>query len=68
MSNGDDPKAGLNPGLKARQETTHDTLHSTPPPAESASVTHADKGRGWSAVWLLVVIAGLLVTIWLVLF
>lgn len=68
MNKGSDPKTGLNPGLKARNETTHDTLHSTPPPAESTSVTRADKGRGWSAVWLAVVIIGLLITAWIVLF
>lgn len=68
MSDANDPKAGLNPGLKPQTETTYDTVHSTAPPAESASVTRADRGRGWSAVWLGVVILGLLITAWILFF
>lgn len=68
MSDTNDPRTGLNPGLKPQAETTHDTVHSSPPPAESASVTRADKGRGWSAVWLGAVILGLLITAWILFF
>lgn len=68
MSKHTDPETGLNPDLKTRTETTHDTDHSTPPPAESTSVTEADQGRGWPIVWIVVTVLGVLFALWLLFF
>ena len=43
---------GLNPGLRNHQDDTHDTMHSTPPPADSASVQRPE-GEGWPMVWMI---------------
>jgi hypothetical protein len=42
----------LNPGLRSHQDDTHDTVHSTPPPADSASVQKPE-GEGWPMVWMI---------------
>ena len=60
-----DPGPGLNPGLRRRTEDVYDTRHRTPPPAESASVQH-DEGRAWPMVWLIVMLVGVAIGIWLI--
>lgn len=62
-----DPERGLNPGLRQRTETIHDTKHPTRPPAESASVQRDETGA-WPMVWLIVTILGVAVAIWLLFF
>jgi hypothetical protein len=57
----------LNPALRQRREEAHDTTHSTPPPAESASVQH-DEGRAWPTVWLVVTLLCVLIAIYLIFF
>jgi hypothetical protein len=42
----------LNPGLRSHLDDTHDTAHSSLPPAESASVQRAE-GEGWPMVWMI---------------
>jgi hypothetical protein len=58
---------GLNPALRKRTEEVHDTRHSTPPPAESASVQR-EEGRSWPIIWAVVTIAGVVLGIWLIFF
>ncbi len=62
----DEPSAdrGLNPALKTRTDTTHDTTTSTRAPAESASVQR-EEGRGWPILWLVVTILSVLLAIWI---
>ena len=55
---------GLNPALKTRTDSSHDTSESSRSPAESASVQR-EEGRGWPLVWLVVAIVGALIAIWI---
>ncbi len=57
-------KSGLNPALKSRMETTHDTGTSSKAPVETATVQR-EEGRAWPAIWLVVTIVGLLILIYL---
>ena len=57
-------KEGLNPDLKAREDTTHGTSHSTPPPTKSVSVQR-EEGRGWPITWAIVTIVGVLIVVWI---
>lgn len=61
------PSHDLNPSLSQRRETVHDTTHSTPPPAESASVKR-EEGKAWPAIWLIVTIICVLIGIYLIVF
>lgn len=55
----------LNPSLKRRRETAHDTTRSTPGPADSASVQH-DEGRAWPMIWLIVTLLSVAIAIYLI--
>jgi hypothetical protein len=57
----------LNPALKKRKETTHDTDRRTPSPADSASVQR-EEGKPWPWIWLAVTILGVLLAIYLIFF
>jgi hypothetical protein len=57
----------LNPSLRQRREETYDTAHSTPPPADSASVQR-EEGIGWPIAWLIVTIVCVAIGIYLVFF
>ncbi len=59
-----DTKDGLNPSLKAREETIHGTSESTPPPTKSVSVQR-EEGRFWPIVWAAATIAGILIVLWI---
>jgi hypothetical protein len=61
------PDADLNPALRERRETAYDTTHSTPPPAESASVQR-DEGSAWPAIWLVVTVLCVVIAIYLIFF
>lgn len=63
----DEDRHGLNPALKAREETTHGTATSTPPPSKSVSVQR-EEGRGWPIVWAVVTIAGIVIALWILFF
>ena len=56
----------LNPSLKRRRETEHDTTTTSPAPADSASVQR-DEGRAWPMIWLIVTLLSIAVVIYLVL-
>ncbi len=62
-----DSSDGLNPSLSQRRETVHDTEHSTPAPADSASVQRVE-GKAWPAIWLIVFIVCVLIGIYLIFF
>ena len=57
----------LNPALKTRTETAHDTTESSRPPADTASVQR-EEGRGWPMVWLIVAIVGAVIGVWILFF
>jgi hypothetical protein len=62
------PRSGeLNPALKKRTEGTHDTIHRTPAPVDSASVQR-EEGRPWPWIWLVVTIVSVIVAIYLIFF
>ena len=60
----DDRKRGLNPALKSRKETSHNTSTPSPAPLESASVQR-EEGRAWPMIWLVVTIVGVLILLYL---
>lgn len=60
-----DSSHDLNPSLSKRRETTYDTEHSTPAPAESASVKR-EEGKAWPAIWLIVMIVCVLIGVYLI--
>lgn len=62
-----DAKDGLNPSLKAREETTHGTSESTPAPTKSVSVQR-EEGRFWPIVWAAATIAGIVIVLWILFF
>ena len=45
----------LNPALKSRTDTTHDTAHSTPAPVDTTSAKE-NEGEGWPVIWLVVTV------------
>jgi hypothetical protein len=57
----------LNPALRQRREATHDTAHSTPPPADSASVQR-EEGAHWPAIWLVVTLVCVAIAAYLLFF
>lgn len=62
----DEPdRTGLNPSLRSRTETTHDTSKVSRPPLETTSVQR-EEGRSWPLIWLGVTIVGVLIVIYLV--
>lgn len=69
--NGDDRSteaddAPLNPALKSGTDLTYDTDRTTPAPIETASA-RAGEGEGGPVIWLIVVVLGVALTIYLVL-
>ncbi len=56
---------GLNPALRSRRETTHDTEHSSRAPADTASVQR-EEGRAWPMIWLVATLLGLVIVLWLI--
>jgi hypothetical protein len=59
--------AELNPSLRQRREQTHDTVHSTLPPVESASVQR-EEGKGWPIAWLIVTVVCVIIGAYLIFF
>lgn len=55
----------LNPSLRRRKETAHDTTGSSPAPADSASVQR-DEGRAWPMIWLIVTLLSIAIAIYLI--
>ena len=66
MSEGpkDTERGSLNPALRDRKDESHDTRHSTPPPADSASV-QKEEGRAWPVIWLVVTILCVILAIYI---
>lgn len=60
----DQDDRGLNPALKHRTDTTHDTGRSSRPPSETASVQR-EEGRAWPMIWLVVTVVGVLVALYI---
>ena len=65
----DDPKdpdrdSKLNPALKSRVETSHNTSISSRAPHETASVQH-EEGRAWPMIWMAVTLLGIAIVIYL---
>mgnify|MGYP006190179313 CR=1 FL=1 len=58
--------APLNPALKSRTETVYDTRTTTPAPYDTASAKEGD-GEGWSIVWLVVTVVGVVLAVWFLL-
>jgi hypothetical protein len=56
---------GLNPTLKSRTETTHNTSVSSRAPHETASVQR-EEGRAWPMIWLVVTLLGVVIVLYLV--
>ncbi len=56
---------GLNPALRSRRETTHDTERSSRAPADTTSVQR-EEGRAWPMIWLVVTLLGLVIVLWLI--
>ncbi|WP_173934936.1 hypothetical protein [Chelativorans sp. Marseille-P2723] len=55
---------GLNPALKSRRETSHNTSESSQAPFATASVQR-EEGRAWPMIWLVIAIIGLLILLYL---
>lgn len=62
----DDPKPepGLNPALKRRMETSHNTGISSKAPLE-ATTMQREEGRAWPMIWLVVAILGVVILLYL---
>lgn len=60
-----DHDPSLNPALKSRTDTTHDTSTSSPPPADSVSVQR-EEGRAWPMIWLTVTVVGVILVLYLI--
>lgn len=56
----------LNPSLRNRTDTTHETRESSRPPSETASVQR-EEGRAWPMIWLAVAVVGFLVALYILL-
>lgn len=61
---GSEAGQGLNPALKQRRDTTHDTSRQSPAPADTASVQR-EEGRAWPIIWLLVTVLSVAITVYL---
>ena len=59
-------EAPLNPALKSRTETVHDTRRVTPTPFDTASAKEGE-GEGWPWIWLVVTILCVALAIWFLL-
>ena len=59
-----EPRSGLNPALKQRRETTHDTSRPSPAPADTASVQR-EEGRAWPIIWVVVTVLCVAITVYL---
>jgi hypothetical protein len=59
--------SSLNPALRQRREEAYDTTHSTPPPADSASVQR-EEGVAWPAIWLVVTLLCVGIAVYLIVF
>lgn len=55
---------GLNPALKSRTDTTHNTSRASPAPLETASVQR-EEGRAWPIIWLVATIVGVVILLYL---
>lgn len=55
-------RAGLNPALKERRETTHETARESPAPADTTSVK-GDSGRLWPIIWAVVTVVCVVIVI-----
>jgi hypothetical protein len=64
-SNVNPEDAPLNPALKSRTDTTHDTTRRTPPPADTASAKEGE-GEGWPLIWLVVTIVCVVLAAWFI--
>ena len=47
--------APLNPALKSRTDTSHDTTHRTPDPLATTEAKEG-QGEGWPIIWLVVTV------------
>ncbi len=56
----------LNPALKSRIETAHDTSRSSRAPVDTASVQRQE-GRAWPMIWLIVTLLCVAITVYLIL-
>lgn len=63
-TDGEKRERGLNPALKSRTETTHNTSRPSPAPLETASVQR-EEGRAWPMIWLVVTIIGVVILLYL---
>lgn len=54
----------LNPSLKSRIETSHNTSRPSRAPHETASVQH-EEGRAWPMIWMVVTLLGIAIAIYL---
>lgn len=59
-----DRDAPLNPALKSRRETTHDT-RSSAAPVDTVSVQRQE-GRAWPMIWLIVTLVCVAIAIYLI--
>lgn len=65
--NRDEPaEAPLNPALKRTTETVYETERRTHAPIETASAKEGE-GEGWPIIWLVVVVACVAISIYLLL-
>ena len=62
--NASDRNAPLNPALKSRKETTHDTTSSAAP-VDTVSVKRQE-GRAWPMIWLIVTLLCVAIAIYLI--
>jgi hypothetical protein len=64
MPKAPDRDATLNPALKRRTETTHDTTSSAAP-VDTASVQRQE-GRAWPMIWLIVTLLCVAIALYLI--
>lgn len=57
-------REGLNPSLKRRTETTHNTDISSKAPLETTTVQR-EEGRAWPIIWFVATIVGIVILIYL---
>lgn len=55
----------LNPALKSRTDTTHDTSTSSRSPADSVSVDR-EEGRAWPMIWLTVTVVCVILAVYFI--
>ncbi len=65
--NGQTPSGGkLNPELRERSDTTHDTSP-TASPLSKTGAKEGNQGEGWSALWLVATVISIAVALYLIL-